>query len=435
MNLTVVGLGKLGLPLAALHAQHHRVFGIDQNGETVKAVNASKSPIVEPGLPLLLRHMVEAGNLTAHTSYIPVEGTDLSMVIVPTPSTESGTFSSQYVLDAVTRIGRAVADQPNRHVVVICSTVMPGTCEGEIRTCLEVSSGKTVGDDIGLVYSPEFIALGTVIEDMKFPAMTLIGESDPTSGQTYLEVARSITNEAPSLPPHRRMSLTSAEIAKISLNAYVTMKISFANTIGELCESIPTANARQVTDAIGLDPRVGRSYIHPGGPYGGPCFPRDNRAFAALGRQLAVPTPIAIATDEVNDRQIDRTIEHIERIGRTSVGVLGLTYKPGAPIYEESFGMKLAIELTRREYLVKAWDPLATARPDLPIDVAWQLDPAVCFGNETTTIIANDDPKIAAIFPDVFSPEKNNFAIVIDCWDFLPTSPWDDSHILRLGRG
>lgn len=427
MDLAVIGLGKLGLPLACLQAQHHRVFGIDTTPETVRLVNHGISPIVERGIVPLLKEVINSGQLTAHSEYSVVTGTDLSLVIVPTPSKDSGEFSSAYVVDAVRQIGKAVRTQDNRHVVVVCSTVMPGTCDGIVRETLEMASRKRVGEDIGLIYSPEFIALGTVIEDMKNPAMTLIGESDELSGATY---ARLAVHDK----PVRFMGLTSAEIAKIALNAYVTMKISFANVLGELCESYVDADATDISQAIGLDPRVGRQYVRPGGPYGGPCFPRDNRAFTLVGENVGVSMPLAKATDEINDRQIDRVVRHLASYPQRTVGILGLSYKPGAPISEESFGVKLAEELIRRDYRVKVYDHLI--KPDkslLPDEVTWADLPG-CVGDDIVTIIAIPDPAIISQFPIVFSGDKRNRSTVVDCWNCLPAGPWDETNVVRMNR-
>ncbi len=429
MNLSIIGLGKLGLPLAVLQSKTHRVFGVDVSSKAVKMINEGQSPVNEPDLQPLLKKVVEGGQFTAHTDFSVVTGTDMSLIIVPTPSLEDGAFSSKHVLKAVQNIGKAVARQPNRHVVVICSTVMPGECDGIIRATLEKHSGLAVGEDIGLVYSPEFIALGSVIHDMEHPALALIGESDELSGATYAQLV-------PPKVPIRHMSLTSAEVAKIALNAYITMKISFANTLGELCENIPFADAHGIAEAIGLDPRIGIPYLRPGGPYGGPCFPRDNRAFSVYGDSLSVPTPLAQATVEVNDRQVDRIIRHIRKYPRNTVGILGLTYKVHAPIFEEAFGMKLALELDRRDYEVKVFDPLAMVKPSgLPKRVSWSLDPASCFGNYTVTILANPDPEFVKIFPNVLSADIHVNSVVIDVWGYLPEGPWDATHVVKLGVG
>lgn len=414
--------------MAALLAKNHRVFGIDLDSYAVKVINSGRSPIVEPFLPPLIRKGIDSGQLSAHSDYKMVTNTDMSLVIVPTPSTKGGAFTNKFVIRAVAEIGLAVRGQEARHVVVICSTVMPESCATIITETLEKYSGKKVGKDIGLVYSPEFIALGSVIHDMQNPAMVLIGESDEISGNQYEKLA-------PKGVPVRRMGLTSAEIAKISLNSYVTMKISFANTLGEICERIPGADASQITEAIGLDPRVGSPYIQPGGPFGGPCFPRDNRAFSVLASGVGVEALLAHATDSVNDRQVVRTIRHIESFNRENVGILGLTYKPGAAIFEESFGMKLAEELHKRKYTVRVFDPLAVVKPNLHDDISWTIDATQCFGNNMVTVLANPDRQLSRMIPDIFAPDAKNRSIVIDCWDYIPKGPWDDTHIIRLGKG
>jgi UDPglucose 6-dehydrogenase len=429
MNLAVIGLGKLGLPLAALQAKNHNVIGVDTNINAVNLINSGYSPIKEPGLDELLKSVVQRGHLRATDDMAEIAGTDISLVIVPTPSLKSGRFTSRYVLQAVADIGDAIKDQPNRHVVVICSTVMPGECDGPISLTLEDHSGKTVGEDVGLVYSPEFIALGTVIRDMENPSVTLIGESDPISGADY---SRLVPQDA----PIRYMSLTSAELAKIALNAYVTNKISFANTIGEICENTVDADAFAILDAIGLDPRVGSSYIRPGGPFGGPCFPRDNRAFAAVGQDAGLGMELALATDKVNDRQIQRTISHIKKHERKRVGILGFTYKPGTQIYEESFGLNLAKQLIFEGYDVAVYDPLLRSKPEgVPEEIVWCAIPEPCFGSTTTTVITSPDKEIAKIFPEIFSTEQRISSVVIDCWGIVPPSPWDQTHIVKLGRG
>lgn len=427
MNLAVIGLGKLGLPLALLQSKNHNVVGIDLNKKIVDMVNRGIPPIWEPEVPGRLTRALADGTFVATTDMGQVEGTEISLIIVPTPSSDDGSFSSKYVLDAIMGIGQAIRNQDKRHVVVVCSTVMPGQCEGPIREMLEKESGKTVGDSVGLVYSPEFIALGSVIEDMLNPDVTLIGSSDPVSSGTYAAIC-------PQGVPVHYMSLTSAELAKISLNSYVTMKISFANTLGEICEHLPGANAQDVSKAIGADSRVGSAYIRPGGPYGGPCFPRDNRAFVSLGTSLGVDTPLAIATDKVNRRQIGRVLEHVTKHDRKRVGILGFTYKQRTPIVEESFGINLAKQLLFEGYEVVAYDPMLKRKPEeAPEELDWVMNPESCFGNNTVTVVTLPEREISELFPKILSDGGRINSVVIDCWNSLPMGPWDDTHIVRLG--
>ena len=176
---------------------------------------------------------------------------------------------------------------------------MPGSCDGRVRA--PRSSGPradAIGDSLGLCYSPEFIALGNVIRDMLEPDMVLIGESDARAGDVLEALYRGVCEND---PPFRRMSLVNAELTKIAVNTYVTMKISYANTLADICERLPGADVESVTDALGLDTRIGGKYLRGAIAYGGPCFPRDNKAFAVLARELGTEAPLAEATDSIND--------------------------------------------------------------------------------------------------------------------------------------
>lgn len=434
MELAVIGLGKLGLPLAALQAQHHRVYGVDLNQSAVDQINRGVPTVREPGLDELLQEVVKSGNLTAHTSFDVVKGTDASLVIVPSPSLDDGSFTSEYVIDAVEKIGEAIRGQDKRHVVVVCSTVMPGECDGPIREALEKASGKVVGEDVGLIYSPEFIALGSVIRDMQNPPMILIGESDAESGVFYQELAYSVTPNY--WPVVKRMSLTSAELTKIGINSYVTMKISFANVISELAEKLPGANASDITMAMGLDPRIGDKYIKPGGPFGGPCFPRDNRAFAKVGEQVDIAMPLALATDKINQRQVYRAVDRASDSGRPKVGIVGLSYKIGTPVTEEAFGMNLVRLFQTRGVAMTVFDPGLRERPaDLPSHVQWSYHAGECFGDDMFTILTLPYPEIPSHLHTWFSQEHKRHSVVLDVWDYLPPGPWDDTHIIRMGIG
>lgn len=436
MNVTVIGLGKLGLPLACLHAQHNNVFGIDQNKSTVKAINRGENPVREPGLNELLYKVRSGGTFTAHNTFAPVRDSDISLVIVPTPSLDSGAFTNKFVVDAVRSIGKELRHTDRYHVVVICSTVMPGSTNGPIRAALEEASGRTVGTNLGLCYSPEFIALGSVIEDMKWPDMIMIGESDERAGKTYRDLAIQICNEGFTIPSVCHMTLVDAELAKIAINTFVTMKISFANTLGELCENLPGANANRVANAVGLDSRIGRKYLKPGVSFGGPCFPRDNRAFRTLARSVGVSAPLAAATDAVNVEQVERVLRFIKASGRHVVGVLGMSYKPGTPVFEESFGTKLVDELLEQGYEeIFVYDPLVGYEQagHLFGRVWWKHGSFDCMGNDVVTVIANPDPHYSDAFPLAFQSADRQQALIIDPWGVVPEGPWDDTNVLRLG--
>ena len=198
------------------------------------------------------------------------------LITVPTPSDANGRFSNAYVEAVLDRIAGGLKAKKTFHVVALVSTVMPTTCEHVFVPILEKLTGKVCGRDFGFVYNPEFVALGSVIHDFLHPDMLLIGASDERSAQLCRELYSSVVEND---PYYAVMNLTNAEITKLSLNCYVTMKISFANELALICERIPGADVDVVTTAVGADTRVGRRYLKGGLGFGGPCFPRDNLAF------------------------------------------------------------------------------------------------------------------------------------------------------------
>ena len=254
--------------------------------------------------------------------------TDVTFIVVATPSEPGGGFSLRYVLPVCERIGQSLRRKDGYHLVVLTSTVMPGSTGGAVREALEYSSGKTVGKDFGLCYNPEFIALGSVVKDFLNPDFLLIGESDPQSGDILERIYHEVCDNR---PPAARLSFIDAEIAKLAVNTYVTTKISFVNMLARICERLPGASVDAVSSAIGLDSRIGSKYLKGAVSYGGPCFPRDNVALIKLAEQVGAPPDIARATDLFNRAQIrwlaDFVQQHLPDHGKA--GILGLAYKIG----------------------------------------------------------------------------------------------------------
>ena len=236
LTVSSVGLGKLGLCSAACFAgKGHRVIGVDSDATHVDALNAGSCPIDEPGLAELLDRC--RGNMEFTTDYgHAVRNSDITMITVPTPSNPDGRFSNACVEAVLERIALALRAKTAFHVIGVVSTVMPGTCERVFAPLLESRTGKKCGRDFGLLYNPEFVALGSVIHDFLHPDLLLIGASDDRSAQTARDLYSSVVE---SNPYHAAMNLTNAEITKLSLNCYVTMKISFANELAAICEKIP----------------------------------------------------------------------------------------------------------------------------------------------------------------------------------------------------
>lgn len=434
---SIVGLGKLGASMAAAIASRgFEVVGVDVDESAVAAVNAGRAPVQETGLDELLA--ANRARVRATLDYRDaVAGSDVTFVIVPTPSDDSGAFSLQYAAAAFAEIGAALAHKDGYHLVVLTSTVLPGATRHGLLPILEQRSGKRAGVDFGLCYSPEFIALGSVIRDFLRPDFTLVGEIDERSGRTLEEAYAAIM---PDRPPCRRMTLENAELAKISLNAYVTMKITFANMLADLCERIPDGDVDVVSGALGLDARIGRKYLTGALGYGGPCFPRDNVALAFVARALGTSAELPEATDRVN-RSIAATV--LDRLGvdvrrGTTVAILGLSYKPQSHVIEESPGVAVAKALARAGARVIAHDPLAgpAAARELADHCVVVDSVRDCLAQASIVVITTPDPVYGALTASDFE-SAGRPVTVIDCWRILAAklSARPGVTYLPIGRG
>jgi UDPglucose 6-dehydrogenase len=431
LTVSVVGLGKLGSPLAAvLASKGHQVIGLDANAAAVEALGAGRAPVREPGLAELIA--ANASRLSGSCDYTAaVHGSDLTILVVPTPSEENGFFSLKYALAALESVGQALKSKQGWHLVSLASTVMPGSCQNTLVPHLERISGKRCGVDFGFCYNPEFIALGSVIRDMLNPDFILIGESDARSGQMLEDLYKGVCDNQPQIA---RMNWTNAELTKIAVNTFVTTKISYANMLAEVCETLPGADVDVVTGALGLDARIGRKYLRGGLGFGGPCFPRDNVAFGALARAQGVAPLIPDATDRIYHHQIARLAEKsLARLepGAT-VGILGLSYKAGSNVVEHAPGLLLARHLAEKGVKVLAHDPEA-------IDNARRAvgDSASCltFADSPETILTQSD-FIALMTPWaqyhaldlalLARPERPR--TLLDCWRCL-----DAAAVARAG--
>jgi UDPglucose 6-dehydrogenase len=360
LTVAVIGLGKLGAPMAAaIAARGFAVLAADLDATKVQMVNRGVPPVTETQLGEYLERARGRLRATADVAEAAA-GAGLIFVIVPTPSEPHGGFSLRHVLPACDVIGRAIKHRNDYPTVVITSTVMPGSTGGAIREHLEAASGLKSGAQFGLCYSPEFIALGTVIHDFLNPDLVLIGESDGRSGDLlenfYREVCENVAHVA-------RMNHINAEISKLAVNAFVTTKIAFANMLAEICEGLPGANVDAVTSAIGHDTRIGLKYLRGAVSYGGPCFPRDNLAMGKVARDAGVVAVLPEATDETNRNGIRRLLAKVKEHYRPGlqVGILGLAYKPNTDVIEESPGLLLAQALLEEDVDLVVFDPMGMA--------------------------------------------------------------------------
>jgi UDPglucose 6-dehydrogenase len=437
MRFSIVGLGKLGASMAAAIASRgHQVIGVDVNHRAVDALNAGRAPVQETDLQELIAE--NRDRLRATMSHDEaIRESDLTFVIVPTPSDERGAFSLQYVAYAFREIGRALAKKKEWHNVVLTSTVLPGAMRHGLVPVLEKHSGKTAGADFGVCYSPEFIALGTVIRDFLNPDFLLIGELEARSGEHLASCYAAILGPA---TPVKRMSLENAELAKISVNAFVTTKITFANMLAELCAAIPGGDVDVVSDAIGMDSRIGRKYLTGGLGFGGPCFPRDNVALGFIADALGARSDLPVTTDRLNRSLADRILQQLRsRVDReVTVAVLGLAYKPSSHVIEESQAMMMARAFLEHGARVLAYDPLAGEAANLELGGrALIMDNACdCLRDADVVLIATPDPEFKRLSARDFRGNGRP-VLVVDFWRILSAqlSRAEGIEYVPYGRG
>jgi UDPglucose 6-dehydrogenase len=435
-GVSVIGLGKLGAPMAAaMAARGVRVIGVDADAAKVEAIQHSRPPVFEPALEETLA--AAKGRLTATQSVEDaVRDTEITFIVVATPSEPDGGFSLRYVLPVCEAIGRALRSKPEFHLVCLTSTVLPEMTGGPVAESLERASGKQVGRDFGLCYSPEFIALGSVIRDFLNPDFLLIGESDTRSGDLLESLYNVVCKNAPAVA---RMNFVNAEMAKLAVNTYITTKISFANMLARICEQVPGANVDVVTKAIGLDSRIGGKYLKGSISYGGPCFPRDNLALAHLAHQRGAPGDIAEATHRFNSSQVSWLADMVQRNAAPgeTIGILGLTYKPDTDVVEQAAGLLLTQELAARNIPTVVFDPAGPRNVCAPLGdkVRFTATAGECIALAGVVVLATPWPEFISI-PSAEWTRDGKSRTVVDCWRAFPhLSGINGVRYVSLGTG
>ena len=414
-NISVLGLGKLGASMVAGFAEvGFNVVGCDILEQNVNALNNGEAPVEETDLDLYIKRNKSKITGTLDLQ-VAVDESDITFVVIPTPSNKDGAFTSKPALSAFEGLGKALKNKSSYHVIVMTSTVLPGITRSLLIPELEKASGKKCGEDFGVCYNPEFIALGSVINDFLNPDFYLLGEFDSKSGNALEEVHNKVSrNNA----PVERMSIENAELSKIALNSFVTMKISFANVLADLCMKIPGGNVDVVTSALGSDSRIGRKYLTGGMGFAGPCFPRDNVALDYFGKKVGADTKLLKENHDYNERLnskiFDNLLQHVKNCKK--VCVLGLSYKPKSFLIEKSPGLSLTNLLFEKGFYVKCFDPMANneAKAVLPkdIEICETIDSALT--NIDAVFIATPDGQFVDSIGKI---EKD--VTVIDLWRYI----------------
>jgi len=369
--------------------------------------------------------------------YDAVKSCDISIILVPTPTDSNGAFSNKYVESALHSLGKALSSNKKLyHLIIISSTVFPRTIERDLIKVFEETSGRRLNEGFGLCYCPEMVALGNVIKGFLQPDMVIIGESSSKAGDIAEAIYKQLCENN---PPIIRMSIINAEIAKLALNCYITTKISFANSLANMCERVPGADVDAITQAIGLDRRIGSLYLKGGLSYGGKCFPRDTKAYVAFARTTGISADLIEAVERVNSWQdahlFQVVLREVSQAPHRSVSVLGVAFKRDTPVITESPSLKLIQNLLEEGVEVTVYDPLAlpNAKEVFGQRISYSESAITCVKSSPVCVVATPWPEIQQMDETYI---HWNPTIVIDCWRILdPEKLGDKVRYVPLGRG
>lgn len=353
LKVSIFGLGYVGAVSAGCLAHEgHEVIGVDLAPAKVDLINAGQSPIVEAQIGEIIAAAVKAGRLRAiHDTSDAIRNTDLSFVCVGTPSQVNGNLDLTDVRRVCEQIGRALGSKTDRHVVVTRSTILPGTTRRIIIPLLEEFSGKLAGVEFSVCYNPEFLREGSAVRDFRFPAKTVIGESDRAGGDLLATFYAKLD------PLLIRTDLETAEMIKYIDNSWHALKVGFANEMGNLCGAYGV-DAQKAMEIFRLDKKlnISTAYLMPGFAFGGSCLPKDLRALAYSAKMHDLELPILNSILRSNKLQVSKGLQRIVEKGHMRVGVLGFCFKAGTDDLRESPMIDIIERLSGKGYDLRIYD-------------------------------------------------------------------------------
>jgi len=354
MNIAIFGMGYVGAVSAACLARDgHDVIGVDIDPNKLDLLRKGHSPIVEEGIQELTSQVVKAGRLQVSDNVDEaIGGSAISFICVGTPSLPNGSQNLGAIEHVVGQIGESIGRHDHYHVVVIRSTVRPGTVMDKVRPILEERSGKRLGEGFGLAFQPEFLREGTSIRDYDNPPFTVVGGDS----QRTLDCIRPVFEHLPC--EFVGTDIGTAEMLKYACNAFHAVKIVFANEIGRVSQSLKV-DSREVMRLVTQDRQLNISpaYLRPGFAFGGSCLPKDLRALLYIAKEQDAELPMLAGVMSSNQQQIEHALEFILQSGKRRVGMIGLSFKSGTDDLRESPLVTLAERLIGKGIELSIHDP------------------------------------------------------------------------------
>ncbi len=359
MKIGVVGLGFVGLSLSSvLASKGYNVFGIDIDKEKCDIINNGKSPFFEPGLEKILNLGLKKKLIISNNISL-IKNCDMIFVTVGTPQKSNGSIELSMIKNAVSDIGNILSKNKKNSIVIIKSTVIPGTLQNVILPILEKKSGKKAGKEFGLLSNPEFLQESSAISDTKYPHVIVLGGHKTK----YMKKAKEFFHNLHPNVPIIETNHQTAEMIKYANNSFLATKISFINQLANICQNIPGANIDDVSKTIGLDPRIGSLFLNAGPGYGGSCLPKDVKAIMNFSSEIGVSSIFLNAVEKSNQQQIDNIIKLIEKncgnLKGKNITILGLAFKPKTDDIRDSISLKIIGKLLKKQAKIKVHDPMA----------------------------------------------------------------------------
>lgn len=430
-NISFIGLGKLGLPLACCFAKNGvKVTGVDLNENLISSLISGATPFHEPNLTDLLDAAKE--NITYQTTLKDVEKTDVTVILVNTPNDpKTSAFSNHQILSALESLcDHLLKTGKEKHDFVLSSTVLPGTIRDIIVPLIEGRMGWTLNKEFRFAYVPDFVALGTVIRDFEQPNLMVLGESDKTFGDDVLELYdRIITNGQVT----HRMNTSEAELTKITFNAFLLSKVSFVNFIGNVCEKFGDANVDVITNAVASDKRIShetKMFFKAGLSWGGACWTRDVWAFQEMCRKINLNPHHIWAAEKINKDQDQIMIDRIRATGKKKIGFFGVAFKPDTHLTLHSVAEKITGELVQAGYEIHCHDFVDGAISEFygkfGNDVRYHKDVKECLKKVDVAVILTPCKEYKEIL------NMRDGQTIIDGWRMLEVD--DDPTVIQPGK-